>query len=603
MDPDLSRRRAEDQLAWDNALGTTVPSLDDSAMLQARPLFRPAPRSAMVFPLVVLVAVLPGLVALNTWDLTPPGPFWGLRGLAVLDGLVLDQTPAALEIEPHREAIAFEAVAYQPPLYAWLVALGFWLTPDRNPQVSVLPSYLFGAIAVVLVYLHGCLWRGPGLGVTAAILVGFNQNLLLRMQEGTPTTVALCAILGVLAIYGWREQLVSALACPWPWAGPTFWTVAAGLVLGSALLALGALALLVIPIILLHQYYLQAAGALASQRSLRRLWWPDWRHCTGLLHGLLALGVALIVFAPWLFIMLSLHGWRALSALEIPPEGLLADRHLSLLPRLIELAPAILPLAVLGTVRAIRSALVDEANSRETVGSSLWIIWLAVAALTPVVWPHAPQGNLELVLLVPVSLLAAQTVVDLVNRRVPMRMLVWLAPATMLIVAWWASIDLHNAVDDLLHRRATAATALGLHLVADLTIASVWALHALYGWAHDRDVRQRFILAIFLFVVMAVTIGEGLREVMFRHDVTHVLLSLRTVILRRDRDSPFQVVAVVSPKSSISARTSAETVTDRSLPGGRLRFILKTALPRVPQRHLRTIDELFQLPDSPRLVI
>src|SRR5271169_6673635 len=124
MDPDLSRRRAEDQLAWDNAVVSTVPSLDDSAMLQARPLFRPAPRSAMVFPLVVLVAVLPGLVALNMWDLTPPGPFWGLRGLAVLDGLVLDQTSAALEIEPLREAAAFEAVAYQPPLYAWLVALG-----------------------------------------------------------------------------------------------------------------------------------------------------------------------------------------------------------------------------------------------------------------------------------------------------------------------------------------------------------------------------------------------------------------------------------------------------------------------------------------------
>ena len=40
----------------------------------------------MFFPLVVLVAVLPGLYALTSWDLTPPGPWWGLRGLAVLDG-------------------------------------------------------------------------------------------------------------------------------------------------------------------------------------------------------------------------------------------------------------------------------------------------------------------------------------------------------------------------------------------------------------------------------------------------------------------------------------------------------------------------------------
>ena len=37
----------------------------DGAVTAARPLVRPAPRSAMFFPLVVLVAVLPGLYALE----------------------------------------------------------------------------------------------------------------------------------------------------------------------------------------------------------------------------------------------------------------------------------------------------------------------------------------------------------------------------------------------------------------------------------------------------------------------------------------------------------------------------------------------------------
>ena len=77
----------------------------------------------MVFPLVVLVAVLPGLVALNSWDLTPPGPLWGFRGLVVLDGHVFDQMPAADEIKPLPESAAFQAVAFQPPLYAWLEAV------------------------------------------------------------------------------------------------------------------------------------------------------------------------------------------------------------------------------------------------------------------------------------------------------------------------------------------------------------------------------------------------------------------------------------------------------------------------------------------------
>ena len=56
-------------------------------------LLRPAPRATMFFPLVVVAAVLPGLYALNWWDITPPGPWWGLRGLAVRDGQVIDQLP------------------------------------------------------------------------------------------------------------------------------------------------------------------------------------------------------------------------------------------------------------------------------------------------------------------------------------------------------------------------------------------------------------------------------------------------------------------------------------------------------------------------------
>ena len=243
----------------------------------------------MVFPLVVLVAVLPGMVALNSWDLTPPGPLWGFRGLAVLDGHVLDQMPAADEIKPIPESAAFRAVAFQPPLYAWLEALGFWLSTDRDPLASVLPSYVAGALVVVLVYLHGRLWRGAGLGLTAAVLVGFNQNLLLRMQEATPTTLVVCGVLAALLGYGWHERMTAESARPWSWAGPVFWAVAGGLALGLALLSLGGLALIAIPIVLLHQYYLSASLASSSQRSLTRFWWLSRRESPGLVDGLLAL--------------------------------------------------------------------------------------------------------------------------------------------------------------------------------------------------------------------------------------------------------------------------------------------------------------------------
>ena len=172
----------------------------------------------MFFPLVVLVAVLPGMVALNSWDLTPPGPLWGLRALAVLDGLAIDQVPAATTIKPAGESAALRALSFQPPLYAWLAALGMRLTTDLDPLASVLPSYVAGVLVVVLVYLHGRVWRGGGMGLAAAILVGFNPNLLLRMQEATPTTLAVAGAMGALLCYAWhqrRGRIAPALALGW----------------------------------------------------------------------------------------------------------------------------------------------------------------------------------------------------------------------------------------------------------------------------------------------------------------------------------------------------------------------------------------------------
>jgi Dolichyl-phosphate-mannose-protein mannosyltransferase len=598
MDPDLSRRwRGETPVVWEQRPARARGRSGEETAPPARPLIRPAPRSAMFFPLVVLVAVLPGLVALNAWDLTPPGPLWGLRGLAVLDGLVLDQMPAGVGIKTSREEASYKAVAFQPPLYAWLESLGFWLSADHNPMASVLPSYVAGALAVVLVYLHGRLWRGAGLGLTAAILVGFNQSLLLRMQEATPSTLAVCGILAVLLAYGWHQRVTAESAPPWSWGGPIIWSVAGGLALGLALLSLGGLALITIPIVLMHQYSQCEVWPRAQARS----WSLNRRDRPGLVDGLLALSIALGVALPWFVLMVRAYGWQAVWALRAPPDGLVP--RLSLLPRLIDLTPVALPMGLYGAVRAVRSALVDEANAPDTVGGSFWVIWLAVAALAPTVWPSGPQSAFDLILLVPLSLLAAQTIADLVNRRISVRRLIGLAPATAMSVAWWASADLRQAVDDVFHGRADAATALGLHLALDLVVASVWIIRAMNRWARRRDDRQRLILAVFLLAVLAITVVDGFLEVLFRHKTTHDLLSLRTMILRHHRDSPFNVVAVVSPSSPIPGRPGAGPIAEGPSPGGRLRFILRTALPRLPQRDLNAIDELFNLPAGERLII
>jgi hypothetical protein len=307
------------------------------------------------------------------------------------------------------------------------------------------------------------------------------------------------------------------------------------------------------------------------------------------------LAIASIVAVPWHVLMAQLHGWEALAALELRSWGAGAEQP-RLLARLFELAPVMLPLGLYGAARAFRLALIDENNSPEAVGGSFWLIWLAVAALAPAFWPNGPQVAMGLFLLVPLSLLAATTVADLVNRRVPVRTLIVLAPTTAMCVAWWASEDLKGAIVDLWHGRADAATALGLHLALDLVLLSIWFTRRLDRWARHRDDRQRQVLACFLITILAITVGAGIREVVFRHSETHDLLTLRTMILRRNRERPFEHLAVVGP--DVPAARPEEAYT-----GGWLRFILRTALPHLPQRDLNSIDDLLALPEGQRLVI
>jgi hypothetical protein len=154
--------------------------------------------------------------------------------------------------------------------------------------------------------------------------------------------------------------------------------------------------------------------------------------------------------------------------------------------------------------------------------------------------------------------------------------------------------------------RAGVAVLLGLGAACILFAVAVGAARGLDHWARGRDDRQRRLLAAFLLCTLAVAVGAGVREVVFRHSETNDLLMLRTMILRRNRENPFHLVAVVSPHSVLSLpddQAAAASLLDAPYPGGRLRFILRTALPDLPQIDLADVNDLLSLPDGPRLVI
>ena len=555
-----------------------------------RPLVRPGPRAAMFFPLVVLVAVLPGLYALRCWDLTPPGPWWGLRGLAVLEGRLLDQVPAAVSLGPAADARMYRAVALQPPLYAWLEALALWLSGDRAPVATVLPSYAAGALVVLLVYGHGRLWRGPGTGLTAAVLTGFSRDLLVQMQQATPATLGLAGALAALLAYGRHQRADPGRRSAWAALG--------GLAIGLSLLAIAGYGLLAVPVVLLHQAALGENPAPAHRRPGPRRWWRRLdRDRPGLLAGAAALGLGLALAAPWYVVMARRYGTGLMEALVAPPQAPWPGPR-SLAGRLLDLAPATLPLGLFAAARAFRRALVGDGDDPATAGGLLWVVWLAVAAVVPALLPSGPRPSLNLFLLVPLNLLAAQAMVDLAGRRIPARAVAWLAPATACTLAWWYSSDLRGAVAQLARgdRHLNAATALGLHLGFDLIVGLAIATRALDRWARRRDERRRLVLGGFLGAVLAVLIAAGIREVRFRHRETTALLALRAAILRRAEAQRFTVLAVVSPPP-------AGRVDDGVAPGGRLRFLLRATLPHLAQLDLARPEELLALPDGPRLVI
>ena len=69
----------------------------------------------------------------------------------------------------------------------------------------------------------------------------------------------------------------------------------------------------------------------------------------------------------------------------------------------------------------MRKALANESDDLPTVGGVFWVLWLAVAALLPTLWPAGSWQLGGLFLLVPLNLLAAQAISDLACRRVPVR--------------------------------------------------------------------------------------------------------------------------------------------------------------------------------------
>ena len=587
----------------------------------ARPGWIAVLRESTAFPLMILLGVLPGLYGLTRWDLTPPGPWWGVRGLRVAEGWIWDQTvpiegsPGGARVENSSrearegsestalevgsfwtaaEASSYRRVAMQPPLYAWLEGICFGVSPRRDPVLSVLPSVVAGAVVVLLTGSLGMIQGGPPFGLVAALLVAFSPALLGSMQRAGPVTLGVALILSVLICHvkflqgtpGRRER----------------WAVLGGTALGLGLLSVGWSALLVLPIIWLHHLYLRTEAPPDERPA--NMWRLD-RVVPGLPLTLITLGVALALAGPWTGWMAWRYGMEWLDAQLVLPHS---PRHLGVSPgwlpdRLILVAPVTLPLALLGVARLVFQALKDDplANDESLTIGALVVIQTAVVALASSVWSGGPPSLFHALLAVGLALLATRALIDLFQRQTNVRHLIWLGPATTATVLWWAWPELRR--ESILLTNAESinpATLLRLHLVLDIILLLALVVGGLHRWARRRHDRQQRVLVVVTCLILLMVVVTGVRELRFQNQETRDLLDLYRVLIKRHAERPFEAVYVVNPTFSTPSPTPFLDHSDRSVEpirftapaGGRLRFILSCALPDLPARWLESVDQL-----------
>lgn len=593
----------------------------------------------MFGPLAVLIAILPGLYGLSHWDLTPPGPWWGLRALAAIDdNLWIDQTPMTAAISQGTENDALKVIATQPPLYVWAEAILLRLSPSRSPLTCVLPAYFFGAVLILLVYGQARTWSKPGTAIIAAWIVGFHPRTLDAMQRSSPATLGAALIVASLQFYS-----VHILAGQGGRIrGRILYAVGCGACLGLSLLTMGLVGLIIVPIIALHQLALNAGE---SPLERPRHWYEAWRALPGLFYGSSAMIVAVAIAAPWHVWMSMVHGsefWTNLSE----PSRSLGNLNRGPVLHLLDAAPIFLIPALYSGLISIRNWFAGSKSSGQTSdqltqpewrerfardnleqdrdGLFLWTIWSVVALALSIYWPLGPTSTIGLLLTCPLALLAAHTIRGLSQRQIPAKLLIRFTPLIVLAFGWWVSSDVRLAVAlGLTQGFAAAFTGrYGNALVATLIIsAASWAFASLArNWIRRNDMRIRLVLAVEIFSLLIFQMILGINELRFRHEITRQLLDLREAIVRRNQSFPIEHIHLVGSISSrdLAALRPFDTergslIPSRPLdtrpnptgidPAGRLRFILRSALPNIPQTDHKSVDSLFGAPISQSLVI
>jgi len=542
---------------------STLPrqTLDNEAIRQLavepeRPLFPLLSQAEAMLPLVVVLAFLPALYAVNSRTLSETGAWEGLTSLRCLvaENLTEFVDPAAGDpAHPFR---------FQPPLMSWLTALGMLLAGTGRMAGLILPAYLCTAGLIIAGYVLGRRIGGEQLGLVTAVLMAFNPQILEGAQESVPQSVAcLFAVLCLAGIVAhWQKS--SAVT--------SYQLLLGGISLGCCVLAGGPLAVAVVLLVLAHvacwkfDAWFRGSTVIAHEKSQfnRR---TAFRSAAVLAATAFAVGGWSVMFmssrygfdfwSSWLT-----GGWkgsidaRSSAGWEGAVEGL---RELN---RLVRPLFGLTLLGLVGVVRDLYRADVDPARHHR----GLLLVWIAVAFIFCILCRSSagtenPSYKMwETLLAVPLLISAALGLIDIAERRIgflPAMAFGGLALADALLLAdQWLSVRGAEPVIPLasgIHLRGPVTIGLAL-----LAVGGIWLAN--YAWG--RDARRRVVLTGMLAAIVAANCVWGAVAVRRTSPGDRELDQLQTGMARLPRMDQCTFVALAPPGTSLASRPPPQLV-------------------------------------------
>lgn len=505
------------------------------------PVWPNLPSPSVFFPLVFCVAAL--IPALSVWL------YGGLTRAQATWGMVALHSPAA-----GVEAGIIEQ-GNPPPLFTWSLFLTLQIPLVDKLVLLPLASYLYGLGTLALVYFFCCSLHSSGPGLLAVLLLAFNPAFLADLQSGQPSTAIAFFTISSLYCYWRHSQSNAEVFSRWVGLGALSF---AGLLLSSGLFALW------MPVIALLDYLVRNLRDNEVAETLQ-----ESSTAPTVIGGLLVIGAGFVMAAPWL--MRAPWHWGPLAPWQIPPSALEVEVYS--ISTLFHRMPATIILALFAMWRTIREAL---RGNEDVPLVPMPLIW----ALVSVFALESGYASREYLLfaIIPMTILAVQTLVGVLQREYDDRQIFILMVAT---VATFVAMQ-QSAITMLPQwvwqgrPRLTGQQKFEIHLGIDMLVGMCVLVTWLYVMSATSDRLRRRLWGGFVITAIGLSCLAGW---------FHQPLAARG-------DDPWERIFVwMQQKRDLDVIVFLGT----NPPEPQLQFVVECVYPRVPTLHVDTPRQLEAL--------